>query len=216
MFCVDHLLNPTTQQCDACPTGAYCGDNVIQGNEAGYWESPDSNFYPCTLSVNPSNDDIQASRDACPQAAESQFQCGTGYSGPRCLNCVHNYGIFESKTGLNIFNLLGNDGPYCKQCPNQGINWVVVLVCTVTTFLLAIFIIYHGKNKDSKEAISIRIFLTHAQMLAIISGTKKNCSTKNSNPHSFESSLVNLDRAFPKLFEYWSNGFVDSKQHFVL
>lgn len=145
------MLDSTTSQCVPCPVGAICGDNNIIGNQQGYWESPQGNFYLCSESLLPNPDEISAANEACPALSSV---CGTGYTGPICLTCSDSYGTF---------------GPYCRQCPNPAISWVTVLICSILVLLLATFMIYQTQTESYKEAISVKILITHIQMLAIIS-----------------------------------------------
>jgi hypothetical protein len=66
--------------------------------------SGDTIFYRCSRALDPTDREIEVSEKACPSMRQFPTQCGEGYTGVKCLECLNGY---------------GTDGPECRSNRNS-------------------------------------------------------------------------------------------------
>ena len=142
-----YSLDPS-QKCTECPNGAICEGSWKMYPRKGYWRYSTLTdvFYKCPID------------GACLGSIDKQSYtgiCEEGYRGNLCHSC-------------NITYSKSFDGS-CRECPNQGENFLVLLLL-VAVILLGSFLLIKSTIKSAYEpkslySIYFKIFMNYLQVI---------------------------------------------------
>ena len=141
-------------ECYECPTEkAYCYGGNNMGPKAGYWRK-NSTTYTIIKCLN---------QDAClgisPPDYNPMGDCGEGYQGYLCADCIVGY----SRTG----------DYECGACPNPAANFfrlAAILIAVVIALILLVRSTFKGaREKKNVTSIYTKIMMNHLQLIMLTS-----------------------------------------------